>query len=284
MARPAQHGDGPRAQRLLDDLARPGECPEFDPLDHAQDGHRRRDGRGQPFQRRAEIRRSGSPPRSGRRRRRPTAQSERDPDRDPGDDARQVAPVDPARREVAGVVGIARPEPDVRHRPGEQRARAPCPCRPRPAIATVFHRHPMIPRHPALGPPRAVIPSRTPLGRSEFDGSAGPAGRRLSLSIDILSIRFKLDVACSRLATLDRLPATIDRPSLSALLPYEQEENTMADIPPIRVAVSGAAGRIAYSLVFRIFSGGMFGPISPSPSACWMCPRRFPYCRHASWS
>ncbi len=33
--------------------------------------------------------------------------------------------------------------------------------------------------------------------------------------------------------------------------------------PPIRVAVSGAAGRIAYSLAFRIAGGGMFGPHQP---------------------
>jgi malate dehydrogenase len=37
----------------------------------------------------------------------------------------------------------------------------------------------------------------------------------------------------------------------------------MADLPPVRVAVSGAAGRIAYSLVFRIAGGGMFGPQQP---------------------
>ena len=37
----------------------------------------------------------------------------------------------------------------------------------------------------------------------------------------------------------------------------------MADVPPVRVAVSGAAGRIAYSLVFRIVVGGMFGPQQP---------------------
>ncbi len=37
----------------------------------------------------------------------------------------------------------------------------------------------------------------------------------------------------------------------------------MADVQPIRVAVSGAAGRIAYSLVFRIAAGGMFGPNQP---------------------
>lgn len=37
----------------------------------------------------------------------------------------------------------------------------------------------------------------------------------------------------------------------------------MADLPPIRVAVSGAAGRIAYALAFRIAGGGMFGPNQP---------------------
>jgi malate dehydrogenase len=37
----------------------------------------------------------------------------------------------------------------------------------------------------------------------------------------------------------------------------------MADLQPIRVAVSGAAGRIAYSLVFRIAAGGMFGRNQP---------------------
>lgn len=33
--------------------------------------------------------------------------------------------------------------------------------------------------------------------------------------------------------------------------------------PPIRVAISGAAGRISYALVFRIAAGGMFGPDQP---------------------
>jgi malate dehydrogenase len=37
-----------------------------------------------------------------------------------------------------------------------------------------------------------------------------------------------------------------------------QGERTMT--APIRVAVTGAAGRIAYSLLFRIAAGGMFGP------------------------
>jgi malate dehydrogenase len=33
--------------------------------------------------------------------------------------------------------------------------------------------------------------------------------------------------------------------------------------PPLRVAVTGAAGQIGYSLVFRIASGAMFGPAQP---------------------
>src|SRR4030095_14086147 len=32
---------------------------------------------------------------------------------------------------------------------------------------------------------------------------------------------------------------------------------------PLRVAVTGAAGQIGYSLLFRIASGGMFGPSQP---------------------
>ncbi|MDC0363416.1 malate dehydrogenase, partial [Opitutales bacterium] len=32
---------------------------------------------------------------------------------------------------------------------------------------------------------------------------------------------------------------------------------------PIRVAVTGAAGQIGYSLLFRIASGGLFGPDQP---------------------
>jgi malate dehydrogenase len=34
-------------------------------------------------------------------------------------------------------------------------------------------------------------------------------------------------------------------------------------VPPIRVAVTGAAGQIGYSLLFRIASGAMFGPKQP---------------------
>ena len=32
---------------------------------------------------------------------------------------------------------------------------------------------------------------------------------------------------------------------------------------PIRVAITGAAGQIGYSLLFRIASGSMFGPEQP---------------------
>lgn len=34
-------------------------------------------------------------------------------------------------------------------------------------------------------------------------------------------------------------------------------------VPPIRIAVTGAAGQIGYSLVFRVASGAMFGPEQP---------------------
>ena len=37
----------------------------------------------------------------------------------------------------------------------------------------------------------------------------------------------------------------------------------MNDTTPIRVAVTGAAGQIGYSLLFRIASGGLFGPDQP---------------------
>ena len=33
--------------------------------------------------------------------------------------------------------------------------------------------------------------------------------------------------------------------------------------PPVRVAVTGAAGQIGYSLLFRIASGAMLGPDQP---------------------
>ena len=37
----------------------------------------------------------------------------------------------------------------------------------------------------------------------------------------------------------------------------------MNDKTPIRVAVTGAAGQIGYSLLFRIASGAVFGPDQP---------------------
>jgi malate dehydrogenase len=37
----------------------------------------------------------------------------------------------------------------------------------------------------------------------------------------------------------------------------------MNDQAPIRVAVTGAAGQIGYSLLFRIASGAVFGPDQP---------------------
>ncbi len=37
----------------------------------------------------------------------------------------------------------------------------------------------------------------------------------------------------------------------------------MASLPPLRVAVTGAAGQIGYSLLFRIASGSMLGPDQP---------------------
>ena len=33
--------------------------------------------------------------------------------------------------------------------------------------------------------------------------------------------------------------------------------------PPLKVAVTGAAGQIGYSLLFRLASGGLFGPDQP---------------------
>ncbi|NNK93917.1 MAG: malate dehydrogenase, partial [Desulfobacterales bacterium] len=33
--------------------------------------------------------------------------------------------------------------------------------------------------------------------------------------------------------------------------------------PPVRIAVTGAAGQIAYSLIFRVAHGDMLGPDQP---------------------
>ena len=44
---------------------------------------------------------------------------------------------------------------------------------------------------------------------------------------------------------------------------------------PVRVAVTGAAGQIGYSLLFRIASGSMLGPDTPGRScSCWRSRRR----------
>ena len=33
--------------------------------------------------------------------------------------------------------------------------------------------------------------------------------------------------------------------------------------PPLRIAITGAAGQIGYAMLFRIASGGLFGPDQP---------------------
>ena len=50
----------------------------------------------------------------------------------------------------------------------------------------------------------------------------------------------------------------------------------MRPVEPIRVAVSGAAGRIGYSLVFRIAAGGLFGPEQPVELRLLELHGRFP--------
>ncbi len=43
---------------------------------------------------------------------------------------------------------------------------------------------------------------------------------------------------------------------------------------PIRIAVTGAGGQIGYALIFRIASGGLFGPNQPVVAAAsWRSPR-----------
>jgi malate dehydrogenase len=44
---------------------------------------------------------------------------------------------------------------------------------------------------------------------------------------------------------------------------YIGRHRKLMSVAPIRVAVTGAAGQIGYSLLFRIASGGMFGPNQP---------------------
>ena len=46
---------------------------------------------------------------------------------------------------------------------------------------------------------------------------------------------------------------------------------------PIRIAVTGAGGQIGYALLFRIASGGLFGPDQPGlAAASWRSPPRCP--------
>jgi malate dehydrogenase len=42
---------------------------------------------------------------------------------------------------------------------------------------------------------------------------------------------------------------------------------------PVTVTVSGAAGQIAYALLFRIASGQLLGPDTPSGCSCWRSRR-----------
>jgi malate dehydrogenase len=48
---------------------------------------------------------------------------------------------------------------------------------------------------------------------------------------------------------------------------------------PVRVAVTGAAGQISYSLIFRIASGSMLGPDQPVILQLLEIPRQWALCR-----
>jgi len=48
-----------------------------------------------------------------------------------------------------------------------------------------------------------------------------------------------------------------------SLVACNDPEQRLVDKSPVKVAVTGAAGRIGYSLLFRIASGSMFGPDQP---------------------
>lgn len=51
-------------------------------------------------------------------------------------------------------------------------------------------------------------------------------------------------------------------------LQYREYDLERLPAEPVRIAISGAAGRVAYSLVFRIAAGGMFGPDQPVILRC----------------
>jgi malate dehydrogenase len=54
-----------------------------------------------------------------------------------------------------------------------------------------------------------------------------------------------------------------------------RDKNMMSEKEPIRIAVSGAAGRIAYSLVFRIAGGSLFGRDQPVALSLLELPEGF---------
>ena len=58
----------------------------------------------------------------------------------------------------------------------------------------------------------------------------------------------------------------------------------MTNHEPVRVAVSGAAGRIGYSLVFRIAAGGLFGPEQPVSLSLLELPEARAAWKPARWS
>jgi len=57
----------------------------------------------------------------------------------------------------------------------------------------------------------------------------------------------------------------------------------LAPRPVVRVDVTGAAGQIGYSLVFRIAAGDLLGPQPAGPSS-WRSFRRFRRSRRSPWS
>ena len=54
--------------------------------------------------------------------------------------------------------------------------------------------------------------------------------------------------------------------------------------PPIHVTVTGAAGQIGYSLLFRIGAGGLFGPDQPVFLHLLEIEPRWAHSKASSWS
>ena len=119
MAGPRKHGDRPASQRLLDDLARPGERPVLDALHHAQNGRLRRKLFGQRLERGAQVRR-----RHGRHHQigssRGLRRTRRHQDPIGQNHPRQVALVDPRAQQFFGMRTITRPEANIADSPLEQ--------------------------------------------------------------------------------------------------------------------------------------------------------------------